>query len=315
MKQHIKTVHKALKRTADEGENSEEPQNKINKKEEAIIDDYNLVDMDIPTDTQSQTLNSTVADFCNGLLGHPLLENEETLNLDLSLVNPKYLEEHLHSTVLSDDDVLPPDQDHSEFNNIFLLRAKLLSTEMEVKKKSTQIVEKDNELTAVKEEAAELAEQVFSLGKEVRESKENLELAMGKINSHEEENRQLKNKLKLYNAAIRKMKEDRNFTKDNSAGSDKAIENELRKQVKNKSRELVESETRCRKLGQRLAELESTHRDNSASKEDKYKVVNEKLNVKTKELKNAESNLKKSEARVKELIDKVAEKNKKISEL
>ena len=107
MKQHIKTVHKALKRTADEGENSEEPQNKINKKEEAIIDDYNLVDMDIPTDTQSQTLNSTVADFCNGLLGHPLLENEETLNLDLSLVNPKYLEEHLHSTVLSDDDVLP----------------------------------------------------------------------------------------------------------------------------------------------------------------------------------------------------------------
>ena len=191
----------------------------------------------------------------------------------------------------------------------------MIHSEMELKKKAAQIAEKDSELTAVKAEAADLAEQVFSLKKEVRESKENLELALGKNNSHEEENRQLKNKLKLYNAAIRKMKEDRGDPKGNSTGSDKAMENELRKQVKNKSRELGESEARCRALGQRLSELESQHKDNSASTEDKYKVVNDKLNVKTKELKKAESNLKKSEGRVKELIDKVAEKNKKISEL
>ena len=54
---------------------------------------------------------------------------------------------------------------------------------MELKKKTTLIAEKDNELTAVKAEAAELAEQVFFTKKEVGECKENLELALGKINS------------------------------------------------------------------------------------------------------------------------------------
>ena len=104
---------------------------------------------------------------------------------------------------------------------------------------------------------------------------------------------------------IRKMKEDLGVPKGNSAGSDKAIENELRKQLKNKSRELGDSEARCRTLGQRLSQLESQHKDRSASLEDKYKVVNEKLGVKTKELKKAESNLKKSELRVKEMMDKI----------
>ena len=47
MKEHIKTVHKTLKRTAAETENSEEPLNKINKKEEVIKDDYNSIDMDM----------------------------------------------------------------------------------------------------------------------------------------------------------------------------------------------------------------------------------------------------------------------------
>ena len=87
MKQHIKTVHNALKRTAAEAEMSEEPLNKINKKEEIKNDEYDLTDLDDPEDTRSQSLNSTVADFCNGLLGNPLLENEETLAMDLSIVN------------------------------------------------------------------------------------------------------------------------------------------------------------------------------------------------------------------------------------
>ena len=99
-----------------------------------------------------------MADFCNGLLGNPLLENVETLGLDISIVNPKYIEKHLHSTVISDDDEMPPDQDHSEIDDILLLRAKLLSTEMELRKKTIKIAEKDTELTAVKAEAAELAE-------------------------------------------------------------------------------------------------------------------------------------------------------------
>ena len=80
----------------------------------------------------------------------------------------------------------------------------MIHSEMELKKKATQIAEKDSELTAVKAEAAELVEQVFLIKKEVAENRENLELALGKINSHEEENRQLKNKLKLYNCIMQR---------------------------------------------------------------------------------------------------------------
>ena len=54
---------------------------------------------------------------------------KKTLGLTLSI-----FDKPLQSTVNSDDEEISPDQDHSETNDILILRAKLLSTEMEVKK-------------------------------------------------------------------------------------------------------------------------------------------------------------------------------------
>ena len=126
MKQNIKTVYKALKRTAAEDKNSNEPSNKINKKEEDNNNGYNLVHIDDPTNTKPDTKF-----YCGCILQWivRVQKMKKTLGLTLSI-----FDKPLQSTVNSDDEEISPDQDHSETNDILILRAKLLSTEMEVKK-------------------------------------------------------------------------------------------------------------------------------------------------------------------------------------
>ena len=141
VKQHIKAMHKSLKRTAPKSENA----SRKYLKKAARLDDFDL-------DSQVGAGDWTAA-FCQDYLDEEELA-EKTFGLDQSvenLVNNR--KPLLHSTAISDndDEFLQPDQDHDyigkQEEEIQLLKAKVISLEISGMKKDTIINEKKNAKT------------------------------------------------------------------------------------------------------------------------------------------------------------------------
>ena len=215
-------------------------------------------------------------------------------------------------SVDDDDDsmAIKPDQDHNETIKNDILRAKMMSLELEIRKKDINIHERDNELSIARIEIKEWTDKCLVLKKEKEDKEEALDIAMGQTNSLEDEKLALKIKLKSYSNAIKKLRD----VKTEEKNGDETVK-DLRKVIKEKNKQIVDSDARARQLAQKLAELEAEKVDTNDDIGDKYKKVNDKLTTKTKDLKKAENNLKHSEVRAKELLDNNLLKNKKISEL
>ena len=295
IKQHIKTIHKSMKRTAENKENSPR---KCSKKPVEI-------------EEAASTTDSTFA-YCKDLLGDQNVDDEETFCSDIFTGIPDSDKNAFHSTAISDhdpDDLLLVEEDIGDM----MMKAQLISLQMDLKKKDVLLNEKDNELAVKDIELADTKERMYTMKKELEECRRNLEVAIGKSNSNEEENRRLKERGKVFSAAVKKLKEDKVGNEAIKDGDDKV--KEIRKLLKDKSKKLTESETRGRNLAQRLSELESKKEDNSNSTDEKLKKVNDKLSGQVKDRKKAENALKESESRVKELLDTMDKKTKKISEL
>ena len=148
--------------------------------------------------------------------------------------------------------------------------------------------------------------------KEQDNKNEALDIATGKINSLEDDNMKLIERLKIYSATIKGFRSRMN---DEPSTENTDETKKLKDAVKEKNKKLSESEARNRKLAGKLSELEANFKENSSSVDEKYKKVNDKLSAKTKELKNSEQKLKKAENRVKELLESSDKDKKKIAEL
>ena len=310
VKQQIGHMHKSLKRTADKTGNSSR---KSNKKP------TNAADFEeVEQKPDGVTVNSTAA-YCQGFLDGE--EYEEDTFLDDSIDNLGFGKNAVHSTAISDDDddeLFKPDQDHDtivkEEDDMNLMKARIISLEIELIKKDTIINEKVNDLNRAVVDNEELNGKIHELKKYKEEKNDALDIATGKIESLEEDNLNLKKNLKMYSATIKKQRiqiEQEEVSKDGTNDKEK----ELRKNLKEKNKKLSEAEARARKLGEKLGELEGVKADNSNSVNEKYKKVNDKLTEKTKDCKKVENNLKKAESRVNELLETIDMKNKKISEV
>ena len=290
VKQHIAAAHKSLKRTAEKSLNSVR---KTQKRSSSNTDSH----------------NDTVA-FCRSVVDKDSIRR--TFSLDVSVEKLLMEENVLHSTAIADPDeeLISPDQDHNYFNvnsDTDLLKAKILSLELEGKRKDVLLNDAENELSMARVDVVELKEKVHAVSKEKDEKNEALESALGQNHLLKEEIVKLQDKVMLYSAAIKKLRGDRNPSDEN------AEIKELRKVIKEKNKKISEAESRSKLLGQRVAELESSKNDDAL--DDKYKKLNDRLTAKSKELKKIEANLKKSESRVKELLERNSEKGKKIFEL
>ena len=305
MHQHITMTHsnKASKRKAEKNILEEGISNK-----RLAIDNATSEELLV---TESDILSSSTIAFCNGIVSNKSVLNEDTF------LGESFSEEigrsEMHSTILSRDDLdesLSPDQDHNEFrtkekddsNDIFVLKAKILSCSTELERKETVINELENELARVKDE---MAEQLSILNEEKCNLNENLNIALGKVSSLELDAERFKNSLKLCNATIRKMKSRSTVI---NAVSD------INSNSKDMKKKLSESEERCKVLAQKLSELEASSKE-AVTIDQKYRKLNDDLTKKTSELRACKTDLKNSEKRVKEYKDRLDESSKKVKEL
>ena len=113
---------------------------------------------------------------------------------------------------------LKPDQDHDDLIDLKdtqiesvdddpkLLRAKVLSLELELKIKNSELIELKSEVDFLKIDKDNQNIEIENLRKEKEEAQENLEATLGRINAAEIESRALKDKMKLFGVTIREMK-------------------------------------------------------------------------------------------------------------
>ena len=282
VRQHISSVHKAVKRSNDNSNSAS------NVKKPHLDDD----------DTE---LGDTTR-FCQDVVGDDVNLDEEDTFLDLSFIEKDIGK--LHSTVINDDDEDTPESDETDKEDVMFIKAKLLSVEMELKNKNIIITEKNNELAIARMESTGYLEELSAAKKEILQLKENLETALAQVNSHESQFLKLKNKLKLHKVAVKRLQD-----------SDSKSVDPTNKALKDKSKKLAESEKLVRELGRKLSEYESDKTEAKELLESKYKKTCDDLTNKTKDLKKCESELKSSEKRVTELLDKLEHANKKNTEL
>ena len=222
VKQHVGAMHKSKKRAAGKTENFSRKYQKKAYLEEDLDQD------EVPS--QAEPMNSTsvfLDEFLDGDYG------QNTLSLDLSIENLVKNKIALHSTAISDEDddesYHKPDQDHDtiiqEENDVLMMKAKLISLEMELVKKDTLLNEQANELKMVKNDLEEVNEKLHVSEKEKESKDEALDIATGKINSLEDDKLNLQKKMKKYSLALHKFRtqSEEGASKDkNDEGNDKS---------------------------------------------------------------------------------------------
>ena len=95
-----------------------------------------------------------------------------------------------------------------------LQNAKLVSLELEIKKKDVVINEKDNKLKVATIEVTDLPEELDEANKAIAEKEEALDIALARGNYVEEEKGLLQHKIKLYRAAINKLRNKKEEDKE-----------------------------------------------------------------------------------------------------
>ena len=178
----------------------------------------------------------------------------------------------------------------------------MLSVQLQVARRDGELSELQQANDLLKTEIDNLLLQLSDAKREKEEARENLESALGKINEYELETRKLKNKVKLFSLAVNDFKENKTARNSGNKDVNAGDISKLQKSLKEKNKKLADSESTSRKLGQRLAELESQLSQDKDSLQAKLKKSNDRLNSKSKELKKVETSLKESEARVAELL-------------
>ena len=197
-----------------------------------------------------------------------------------------------------------------------MMKAKLISMELDNGKKDTIINEHMNELKLVKDDNADLNGKVFQMKKNEDDKNEAFDIATGQINSLEEDKKGLLAKLKIYSATIKGLRTQLSSgTSDIDMVDASAKEKEMKNKLNEKSKKLKDLESKNRQLASKLSEYEAKKDDNLKSVEEKFKKINDKLTAKTKDLKKSEVSLKQAEQREKALMESMTEQSKKISEL
>ena len=248
---------------------------------------------------EDNALNHSTVNLCKDLLNNP--GDETILNFsllssrDVAGLNSTFAEKEEHS--------IRADQDHNYIldEELLLLRTEKASMLLELKKKESIINDLHNEIDLLKIEQAECSEKILESEKKSVELQSSLDCALVRANSLEDMNAKLLRDNKLFCGSIKKLTAMKNVS-----GS---------LPVKGKGESNSEVEERCKKLGQKVTELETQISETSAANEQKLKKANDDLNTKIKELKNKETALKRVEKSVRGLTDKLNASEKKVTEL
>ena len=188
------------------------------------------------------------------------------------------------------------------------LKIKVLSLELELKRKDTDITDLNSELVLVKADMDELRGTFHSVSKELADKNVALEVSLGHANSLEETVLKLQKKLKVFNASIDKLRHR------HSSHSEGKV-TELLRQLKERERVIEDCKKKNNLLSERLSELEEKFKSDSLNMDCKYKKSSDSLTAKTGELKEVKKKLNNAEKRTAELLETIDSKNKKITEL
>ena len=282
VKQHMAAAHKnknkGIKRTAtkekesktDEEEAGETP-NVEDKRTKTAVDDEFVFGPAVSDTQQSadisvhdvSVMNSTLQ-ICAQTLGNKLNSNKFVgFDDDVEkIVNGEDIDD--------DDDILPPDQDHSDMldttehvkdpeDDVPMLKAKIISLKMDLSSKERLIVEKESEAENAFLEVSALTAEVSKLRSEIAMKDETIENNLATINSLEETKTMYETKLRTYGDTIKVLsktiKEKRSEpNKASPTNNDEILK--LRHTCKEKTTKLNQSVKAQKELADKLAELE-----------------------------------------------------------
>jgi chromosome segregation ATPase len=134
-----------------------------------------------------------------------------------------------------------------------LLKAKVISLEISGMKKDSIINEKKNDLELLKVDYEEVKEKLNTVEKEKDKKEEALDIAMGKLNSLEDDKADLQKRLMIYSSTIKKQLKDlkSNSGKDDDEETDEGSNKvkELKKTLKEKKQETIRGRIKSKTTG------------------------------------------------------------------
>ena len=134
-----------------------------------------------------------------------------------------------------------------------MLKAKVISLEISGMKKDSIINEKKNDLELLKVDYEEVKEKLNTVEKEKDKKEEALDIAMGKLNSLEDDKADLQKRLMIYSSTIKKQLKDlkSNSGKDDDEETDEGSNKvkELKKTLKGKKQETIRGRIKSKTTG------------------------------------------------------------------
>ena len=134
-----------------------------------------------------------------------------------------------------------------------MLKAKVISLEISGMKKDSIINEKKNDLELLKVDYEEVKEKLNTVEKEKDKKEEALDIAMGKLNSLEDDKADLQKRLMIYSSTIKKQLKDlkSNSGKDDDEETDEGSNKvkELKKTLKEKKQETIRGRIKSKTTG------------------------------------------------------------------
>ena len=319
IKQHIGSNHKNQSKKRTIGKRDVEMGR--TKKKPNLLEEY---DFDVP-DEQSTKIdfeNDDDLDTTHDIDQYCAINLTKSKTIDTEVVFT--LNESVERIIAGNDDTLQEsmnqDQDHNDLSkeisdDVNLLRAKVLSLEVELKAKEVQLTGKESDLLNVQLENSRMSNEIENLVNECKIKDESNDIMTAKVNTLEETKKSYEGKLRTYGQMIKKLNNELKELKTKGPGDTTEEVKKLKAQMKQKDKKISENQNDLKSFVDKLAALENQVKGTEDNATGKYKNVTNELNEKKKDLKKTKDDLDNANKRVGEFQGTMNQKNSKICEL